>query len=331
MRADHLDGSLVKLRQIAAGHFAFCLLPPRWSLPGALRWRKVGQDGVVEVQVSSKDWLSRKLEAQAISKKAVHEHLLMEQGMQPMSLILLCSLNLLLRCLWLMRLKHQDLLVPLHQRRHRLLQAHLGRVPMPREGCLPGNVAKAVQRWSRMLMRLQRRALWHAHGVLLWLLRRPFLRFLPVPYPSVTRVDQWILQAEQMVASHVWPKRWIAKSKSAGGFVMNNLSELAGFRSRLGMKLSFLEDPLLQGMLAARHLKGAQNAMKRAVMEDAKKQAAEEAAAGRTKEAIRTLIGPRGGLPSLKSDLLRLAALLQIQVTEKMTVEELKTLCKPII
>ena len=81
MRADHLDGSLVKLRQIAAGYFALCLLPPRWSLPGALRWRKVGQDSVVEVQVSSKDWLSRKLEAQAISQKAVYEHLFTEQGM----------------------------------------------------------------------------------------------------------------------------------------------------------------------------------------------------------------------------------------------------------
>ena len=48
LRADLLDGSLVKLRQLTAGHFALRLAPPTWSLPGALRWRKVGQDGVVD-------------------------------------------------------------------------------------------------------------------------------------------------------------------------------------------------------------------------------------------------------------------------------------------
>ena len=48
LRADHLDGALIPLRQLMAGHFALQLLPKEWPLPGALRWRKLGADGVLE-------------------------------------------------------------------------------------------------------------------------------------------------------------------------------------------------------------------------------------------------------------------------------------------
>lgn len=88
LRADLLDGSLVKLRQLTAGHFALRLAPPTWSLPGALRWRKVGQDGVVEIQVSSNEWLKRKLEAHCMTTKPEHEHLVTEQSLQAASLCL---------------------------------------------------------------------------------------------------------------------------------------------------------------------------------------------------------------------------------------------------
>ena len=87
LRADLLDGSLVPLRQIAAGHFALRLAPPTWTLPGALRWRRTGQDGVVEVQVSSEEWLKRKLSAHAIHAKPEHEHLVTEQGVQAADLV----------------------------------------------------------------------------------------------------------------------------------------------------------------------------------------------------------------------------------------------------
>ena len=69
LRADLLDGSLVPLRQISAGHFALRLAPPTWTLPGALRWRRSGLDGVVEVQVSPEEWLRRKLSAHGIHTK----------------------------------------------------------------------------------------------------------------------------------------------------------------------------------------------------------------------------------------------------------------------
>ena len=80
MRADLLNTPLVKLQQIAAGHFALRLAPSIWASPGAHRWRRVGQDGVVEIQVSAQEWLQRKLTAHVVSGKAEHEHLLTEQS-----------------------------------------------------------------------------------------------------------------------------------------------------------------------------------------------------------------------------------------------------------
>ena len=80
MRADLLSTPLVKLQQIAAGHFALRLAPSTWASPGAHRWRRVGQDGVVEIQVSAQEWLQRKLTAHVVSGKAEHEHLVTEQS-----------------------------------------------------------------------------------------------------------------------------------------------------------------------------------------------------------------------------------------------------------
>ena len=82
LRADYLDGSLVRLRQLAAGHFALRLAPNAWPSPGAQRWRKLGLDGVVEVQVSPADWLSRKLAAHQAVVKPEHEHLVTESSVQ---------------------------------------------------------------------------------------------------------------------------------------------------------------------------------------------------------------------------------------------------------
>ena len=63
MRADHLSGKHVHLRQLVAGHFALRLIPSIWPEPGRGRWRKVGQDGVVALQISHQEWMNRKLQA----------------------------------------------------------------------------------------------------------------------------------------------------------------------------------------------------------------------------------------------------------------------------
>ena len=77
LRADLLQTPLVKLQQIAAGHFALRLAPSTWTQPGAHRWRRVGQDGV---QVSAQEWFQRKLSAHVVSGKGEHEHLVTEQS-----------------------------------------------------------------------------------------------------------------------------------------------------------------------------------------------------------------------------------------------------------
>jgi hypothetical protein len=80
LRADHLDGTLISLRQLVAGHFALQLIPSEWPRLGTERWRKLGADGVLEVQVGSKEWLSRRIAAARISEKPTHEHLITEHS-----------------------------------------------------------------------------------------------------------------------------------------------------------------------------------------------------------------------------------------------------------
>lgn len=43
-------------------------------------------------------------------------------------------------------------------------------------------------RWRRLTLRLLGRVVWRWHGVLLWLLSRAFLRYLPFPYPAISNV-----------------------------------------------------------------------------------------------------------------------------------------------
>ena len=83
LRCDHLDSSvIIPLRQLTAGHFMLPLIPSAWSRPGAQRWRCFGQDGVLELQVSGKEWVTRRLAAQGLVSRSdrMHEHLVTEQS-----------------------------------------------------------------------------------------------------------------------------------------------------------------------------------------------------------------------------------------------------------
>ena len=82
LRADHLDGSLIRLRQLVAGHFALQLLPRRWPMPGPQGWKKLGVDSVLELQVSSGEWLNRRLQASGAfsTSPSTHEHLITEHA-----------------------------------------------------------------------------------------------------------------------------------------------------------------------------------------------------------------------------------------------------------
>ena len=52
---------------------------------------------------------------------------------------------------------------------------------------------------------------------------------------------------------------------------------------------------------------------------------------GEELQAARSLLGPKGGLPTLKADLLRLATLLHVDVGPTETVEKIKQKLRPMV
>ena len=78
-----IASKMLHLKQMAAGHFMLQMLPPsqQWGRPPQNRWRRIGQDGIVELQMSRKAWARRCLTDK--SKKVEtcesgHEHQLAE-------------------------------------------------------------------------------------------------------------------------------------------------------------------------------------------------------------------------------------------------------------
>lgn len=190
-------------------------------------------------------------------------------------------------------------------------------------GSLGDNFKEAVvQRWRRMVARLHDRRLWHFHGILLWLLQRPGLRFLPCPYPTVKSCKGWALQVESMSSQKIWPARHLKLALKA--MTPARLSECLFFRDRIGFELAFLEDQVMGNILLVRNMRGQKAAIHKEAMLEAQREARQVAQSDQRDETIRSLIGPRGGLPTLKGDLVKLATLLHQTVEEKDTVEILK-------
>ena len=73
------SGRTLELRQMAAGHFMLELLPDSWPRLGPGRWRRIGLDGIVELQLTPRSWLDRKIaEGSICFGEITHEHLLLE-------------------------------------------------------------------------------------------------------------------------------------------------------------------------------------------------------------------------------------------------------------
>ena len=75
--------------------------------------------------------------------------------------------------------------------------------------------------WRRFLLRIEQRALWHARGVLLWLV--PHLRKLPAPWPGTQTAKQYL---EQPGGKNITPKVF---------------EELCALRSKIGLRRSFVQ------------------------------------------------------------------------------------------
>ena len=186
-------------------------------------------------------------------------------------------------------------------------------------------------RWRRMLLKLNERMLWAARGVLLWAVQKPFLRFLPFPYPSTSSTDKWLEQARKQASAGVISKRHYELAVSKKLFTMTNLGECIHLRSRLGLKLAFCEDPMVEGMMQAIPMKGMANKIRKAAQAEAVAQAKQLASDNKREAEARMLIGPKGGLPPLRGDLVRLAALLQVPLGDKDTIEVIKEKVKPMV
>lgn len=127
------------------------------------------------------------------------------------------------------------------------------------------------------------------------------------------------------------PKKHYQQSLQLKAYTVNNVKELHFIRNRLGWNMAFLEDPVLNGLLAARGHRGLQNSLKKAALLEAQEQAKVVAEKGQVEEVARTLLGPRGGMPTLRRDLLQLAALLKVEINAKATNEEIKIACRPMV
>lgn len=187
-------------------------------------------------------------------------------------------------------------------------------------------------RWNRMMLRLVERNNWHFQGLLLWLHGRSGLRYLPFPYPSVSSPVQWKLQAEAMVSQGALPMYHFKKAVELNRFTAGNLKELSLYRNRLGLKLAFLEDRVLEGMLAAKAMKGQGRLLKAMAVQEAQHVVAQARNVAEKEMMARTLLGPRGGLPKLRQDLIKLAVLLNVDFDDsKDSVSVLQTKIRPTV
>ena len=119
-------------------------------------------------------------------------------------------------------------------------------------------------------------------------------------------------------------KRHLTRAQQVGAFTAQNLKDAVFLRNRMGFNLiSCMEDPLT-GMLAARATKGLASKIRADPIQEAQKEAKRLKEEGKLTAAARELIGPRGGLPVLRQDLLRLATLLHVEIAEGDTIAKLK-------
>jgi len=107
-----------------------------------------------------------------------------------------------------------------------------------------------------------------------------------------------------------------------------HLKDAITLRSRMGLLECFMEDEAVTFGLKA--LKTRSRARQQAALvEETHKAVA--ALDGQREELARELIGPRGGLPRNKTDLVKLATLLKVDVLPKDTVADITTKVKPIV
>ena len=68
-------------------------------------------------------------------------------------------------------------------------------------------VSRVCHRLRRMCLRLLERNVWRYAGLVFWLLQRPSLRYVPLPYSNTRSLEEWKEQAQAMVKQGALPRR----------------------------------------------------------------------------------------------------------------------------
>ena len=89
LRCERLDGQPIAFKQLSAGHDLLPLVPTTWPTVGTRRWRRMGPDGVVELQMDAKSWFGHRMKGLKAPKVSKHDHMLTEKSLEVDKLV--CS------------------------------------------------------------------------------------------------------------------------------------------------------------------------------------------------------------------------------------------------
>lgn len=106
----------------------------------------------------------------------------------------------------------------------------------------------------------------------------------------VATVEEWTKQTNDQVNRRTWPRSW--RQRALNKMSMLHLRDCQTLRSRMGLEMGFLED---EAVMALRDLDG------------------------RREELAKELLGPQGGMPRNKGELIKLAVLCQVEIGDKDT------------
>ena len=164
------------------------------------------------------------------------------------------------------------------------------------------------RRWARFIGNMRRRAQWHREGLLLWLVKRPYLRSFPLPFPCCADVEMY----EETQLATADGLAYDLRGPDIIGLAVI-FEDLLFLRGKMGSRRCTEDESLEEACRICEIIYA--NRSKKTVMEKAKS------------AAVVDLLGPQGGMPKTKDKLMLLALALGLEKTTG-TVQELSLRCK---
>ena len=143
-----------------------------------------------------------------------------------------------------------------------------------------------------------------------------------MPWPGSKEPRQWAMQPRTRVGTALLRPE---------DFSFKNLKDMTMIRGKMGLEFAFLEDEqMLQAIRMVIAAKGLHSTLDEGVKQESQLAADQKTEAVKAK-AVMEVIGPRGGLPSTKGDLLDLASLLHVDVSECKNIDQIKRALRPMV